>query len=447
MSSPNPFGPFDFEQLRKMLEAMGLGNPEELDLEQLMAQVQRLQQAGGGAMFGVTNADRDPDAAWRTTLTAAKQLAAESGADPELRPEERNAVGDAERLAQSWLTPRTSFPETGRPAKAVTRAAWLDATSDGWRSLIDPIIDGLAEALKRGTAEGVGQSDPMAQMLEPMMRTSASIIYRDRLKRELARVAGDILTGTEMGFNLLGNADVMIIPANVAQFTRDLDANERDVTLYLLLREAARQRLFHHVGWLSPQLRALLGHYSREITIDFDAIASQFRPENMDMENLSIEDIVAVGEKVRGSFFDPARTPAQVEILDRLEVLLALVEGWVDHIVAQATEGWMPNAPQIEEIIHRRRASATPVVSVFSELLGLDLTPRMVRDARNLWAAVEHHRGAEERDAVWRHPDLLPTAADMSDPLRFAAGTSGEASESEDEMDAELRRLLEGPDN
>lgn len=445
MSSPNPFGPFDFEQLRKMFEALGLGNPEELDLEQLMAQVQRLQQSGAGPMFGVTNADRDPDAAWRTTITAAKQLVAESGADPELRPEEKMAVVDAERLAQSWLTPQTSFPETGRPARALTRSAWLDATGDGWRAVIDPIIDGLAEALKRGTVEGVGESDPMTQMLAPMMRTSASIIYRDRLKRELARVAGDILTGTEMGFNLLGSPDVVIVPANVAQFTLDLDAEERDVTLYLLLREAARQRLFSHVGWLSPQLGALLGHYSREITIDFDAIASQFQPENM--QSLSIEDIVEVGEKVRGSFFDPARTPAQTEILERLEVLLALVEGWVDHVVGRATERWMPNAGQIEEIIHRRRASATPVVSVFSELLGLDLRPRMVRDAKNLWAAVEHHRGSDGRDAVWRHPDLLPTAADIADPLPFASGVAEGAGEEEDEMDAELRRLLEGPGN
>lgn len=442
MSSPSPFGPFDFEQLRRMLEQMGLGDPEHLDLEQLMAQLQGLQQSGGGFMFGITNADRDPEAAWRTTLTAAKQLAAQSGADPQLTADEKSAVVDAERLAESWLSPHTAFTETGRPARAITRAAWLDETGDGWRAIIEPIIDGLAEALKRGTAEG-GEPDPMTQMLAPMMRTSASLIYRDRLKRELAQVAGDILTGTEIGFNLLGSHDVVLIPANVAQFTRDLDASDRDVTLYLLLREAARQRLFHHVAWLSPQLSALLAHYAREITIDFEAIAGQFQPENL--QNLSIEDVVAVGEKVRGSFFQPARTPTQLEILARLEVLLALVEGWVDHVVTRATARWMPNAAQLEEIVQRRRASATPVVGVFSELLGLDLRPRLVRDARNLWAAVEHHRGADGRDAVWGHPDLLPTAAQLADPLSFASDTAQLPSDGEDEMDAELRRLLEGP--
>jgi len=444
MPNPDPFGSFDFEQLRKMLQQMGLGDADQLNLEELLAQVARMQQSGQGLMFGMTNADRDPEAAWRTTLTAAKQLASEAGADPELRPEERAAVVDAERLAQAWLSPQTTFPETGRPARAITRSAWLDETGDGWRAVIEPIIDGLAEALKRGTVDDAGgELEPMGKLLAPMMKQSASLIYRDRLKRELARVAGDILTGTEIGFNLLGSPGVVILPANVAQFTQDLDASERDVTLFLLLREAARQRLFHHVAWLSPQLSALLGHFAREITIDFDAIASQFQPENL--QNLSIEDVVAVGESVRGSFFQPASTPTQIEILQRLEVLLALVEGWVDHVVGRATAPWMPNAPQLEEVLHRRRASATPVSSVFAELLGLDLRPRLVRDAKNLWAAVEHHRGAEGRDAVWRHPDLLPTAGHLADPLSFAAGEPRSDERVEDDMDAELRRLLEGP--
>lgn len=441
MSSNNPSGPFDFEQLRRMLEQLGFGNADQLNFEELIAHVNRLQ-ASGGMSFGLTNADQDPEAAWRTTLTAAKQLASESGADPALRPEERALVSDTERLAQSWLTPATVFPETGRPARAITRRDWLEATGEGWRATIEPIIEGLADALQRGTAAEHGDEEMqgISQLLTPMLRSSASLIYRDRLKRELAAVAGDILTGTELGFNLLGSSDVMMIPTNVARFTQDLDVAEADVVLYLLLREAARQRLFNSVGWLSPQLGALLAHYAREITIDFDAIAGQFQPENL--SELSLEDVVAVGESVRGSFFQPARTPAQLEILERLEILLALLEGWVDLVVSRAAAPWMPHASQLEEIVHRRRASATAVSGVFAELLGLDLRPRLVRDAKNLWAAVEHERGIEGRDAVWGHPDLLPTAADLADPLAFAAGGTSVGDQPEDSLDAELRRLL-----
>ena len=78
---------------------------------------------------------------------------------------------------------------------------------------------------------------------------------------------------------------------------------------------------------------------------------------------------------------------------------------------------------------------------MFRELLGLDLHPRLVRDAKNLWAAVEHHRGMDGRDAIWGHPDLLPTADHLADPLSFAAGEPVREL-AEDPLDAELRKLL-----
>lgn len=428
-------GGFNFEEIRKMLEQMGvIGSDGELDLNKIM---QRMQQQGGAA-FGMPAAEQDPDAAWRTTITAAKQAATEDVADPDILPAERQAVGEAERMAQSWLNEYTRFPEPGLPARSITRRQWLDETSDGWRRIVEPIIEGLGDALQRSSTEGAPEGMDLAAMMGPLLRSSASMMYRERLKRELAKVAEDTLTGTEIGFNLLEGTEVVVVPANVAQFTKDLEADERDMMLVLLLREAARQRLFRHVGWLSPQLLALMSHYAREITIDLDSIAERLSPDNV--EEMSVEEMVRVGEEVRVSFFRPASTEAQLEILERLGVLLALVEGWVEHVTARVLEKWMPHAPQLAEVLRRRRAAETPVRSVLKELIGLELTPRLVRDAENLWAAVEHERGVEERDQVWSHPDLLPSAADLQDPLAY---TSKEADSGEDDLDDELRRLLD----
>ena len=59
-----------------------------------------------------------------------------------------------------------------------------------------------------------------------------------------------------------------------------------------------------------------------------------------------------------------------------------------------------------------------------------------------MWAAVRSAKGVEARDAVWAHPDLIPTGADLDDPLGFAdhGHTAGAAS---DDLDAQLARLLE----
>jgi hypothetical protein len=36
-----------------------------------------------------------------------------------------------------------------------------------------------------------------------------------------------------------------------------------------------------------------------------------------------------------------------------------------------------------------------------------------------LWRELNAVRGVEGRDAIWAHPDLLPTAADLDDPGAF----------------------------
>ena len=155
---------------------------------------------------------------------------------------------------------------------------------------------------------------------------------------------------------------------------------------------------------------------------------------------MSLEDLTKIGEEVQVSFFRPASTTTQLEILERLGALLALVEGWVDHVVQRTMEKWMPHAPQLLEVLRRRRAAETPVRSVLRELIGLELTPRLVRDAVNLWAALEHDRGVDGRDAVWQHPDMVPTAQDLADPLAFVA--KDEATHADDDLDDELRKLL-----
>lgn len=430
---------FDFDEIRRLLQQMGImGDDGEIDLNVIMQRMQAMQGRGGTMMFGHTGADADPDAAWLTTITAAKHATTDAGPDPELLPAERTVIVDAERMAQSWLDEFTTFRAGSLPARTLTRTQWLDETSAGWRAIVEPIINGLAEALQQASSDSAPSGMDLGAMMAPLMRQSATAMYRERLKRELAAVARDTLTGTEIGFNLLDGTDVVVLPANVAQFTQDLDADEADMMVVLLLREAARQRLFRGVGWLSAQILALMAHYAREITIDLDAIAERFAPENM--EDLSLEDLGRLGEEVQVSFFRPASTKTQLEILERLGVLLALVDGWVDHVAARTMEKWMPHAPRLAEVLRRRRAAEGPVRSVLTSLIGLDLSPRLVRDAANLWAALEHEQGMHARDQVWSHPDLLPTSQDLADPIAFATRSDTPVT---DDLDAELRKLLD----
>ncbi|HBY23575.1 MAG TPA: hydrolase, partial [Propionibacteriaceae bacterium] len=123
-----------------------------------------------------------------------------------------------------------------------------------------------------------------------------------------------------------------------------------------------------------------------------------------------------------------------------LETLLALVEGWVDDVSTQIIQRWMPNAASLVEAVRRRRAAGGPAEQALKDLVGLELRPRRTRDAANLWAAVRTSRGLAERDAAWDHPDRVPTAADLDDPLGYAQQEP--LDDGPDAMDEALAKLL-----
>lgn len=138
----------------------------------------------------------------------------------------------------------------------------------------------------------------------------------------------------------------------------------------------------------------------------------------------------------------PERTPSQEAALARLETTLALVEGWVDELSATATAN-LESSIALREMVRRRRATGGPAENAFASLVGLELRPRRLRDAAALWEQLRKERGIAGRDAIWQHPDLLPTPVDLDDPAGFSKRR--QLAESEDaDVDAALEKLLAG---
>ena len=112
-------------------------------------------------------------------------------------------------------------------------------------------------------------------------------------------------------------------------------------------------------------------------------------------------------------------------------------------VTAAAVKPHLPQADALGEAVRRRRASGGPAEKTFAALVGLELRPRRLRDAANLFAALEASGGAEARDSAWAHPDVAPAAADLDDPLGYVERQKA-AAEGSDTFDAELDALLRG---
>jgi putative hydrolase len=443
-----PANPFE-----ALLRSMG-GGGAPADMNAFLAQLQSAFGAmfpgmpaagsGGGSGFFGRGAPSAPDTSsgvnWELTRDTARKTVAALGADPTPGTAQQRALNDAVSLAEVWLDEATTLPRVSAGVAAWSRAQWVEKTMPVWRRLVEPVAAHIADAMENAltsAGDDTGAIPGMAgleQMLRPMLRTSGATMFGFQLGQGLGKLATEVVGATDIGLPLSEPGHVAMLPTNVAAFGEGLDQSGPDVTLYLALRECARQRLFAHAGWLREQMLALVEQYARGITIDTSALedaVAQMDPNNL--EELS--------ERLQGGLFEPHKTPEQLATLERLETMLALVEGWVDDVVTAASAPYMPAAGALAEVVRRNRATGGPAEETFATLVGLELRPRRMRDAANLWAAVRDARGIDGRDAVWSHPDLIPTTADLDDPLGFVAGDRRD--EGPADFDAALAALLE----
>jgi putative hydrolase len=93
--------------------------------------------------------------------------------------------------------------------------------------------------------------------------------------------------------------------------------------------------------------------------------------------------------------------------------------------VAEAVGDRLPGAGALAETLRRRRATGGPAEQTFATLVGLELRPRKLREAAELWRRLTSDAGMQARDAVWAHPDLLPSSTDLDNPAGFIDGVIG----------------------
>jgi putative hydrolase len=342
----------------------------------------------------------------------ARQLAGAqlAGSQQPVQASARQEVTAAVQLADLWLNEITTLPSGVASVEAWTRLEWVDRTLPVWSALCDPVASRVVAAM--GTAIPA-EAGPQAGQLIGVLNSIGGLMFGAQVGQALAGLATEVLSATEIGLPLGPVGVAALVPENVAAFGAGLGRPAEEVRLYLALREAAHQRLFGHVPWLRQRLLDTVDAYARGITVDTSAIeraVSELDPTNPE----------SLQEALAGGLFEPQTTPEQKTALARLETLLALVEGWVDAVVAQAAGSRLPGAEALRETLRRRRASGGPAEQTFATLVGLTLRPRRLREAARLWQVLAEQRGVEGRDAVWAHPDLLPAADDLDDPDGFA---------------------------
>ena len=407
------------------------------------------------------------------TLEALRESSKTFLAPHEILPVGTNDVAEMKEaldIAELWLDGATVFPATTSTSDvAWSRRDWLDASLAGWQKMVEPLAEGMATALSTVLTEmtqqlggsdpegmdadtsnevrdaiaenlGLPQGFPMGgfniSAINPIMRSFMGSLVATQLGLSVGGLALKITGSHDVSLPLFTKPGTHLIPQNVKEWAKDLEIEEREVRYFLALREAAAARLFAHTPWLAPYIQDCMTQYGKGIRIDVESIQRQAE-DAMASGELDINNPASINVAINQGMFMPEQSAQQAAALEKLEMALALIEGWVDHVVTMAAKDRLPSFIALQEMQRRSRATNSPSQQLFASLLGLEVSPRKARECSIFWGelvalgnaptdetSAQPTDGISTRDHRWEDSALLPTLKDLADPEGFIRSTT-----------------------
>lgn len=356
-----------------------------------------------------------------TARETAKKFVSVQGLKP-LGTKDLEVVKSAFEISEVWLNEATSFPAAPTIPAAASRLDWINETMVGWHKTMEPLAAGLSTAISNlldqamTTQEGESaEGAPPIEMITMMLRSFIATMIATQLGQSIGTLSTTVTGAHDVGLPLLDPARAIVIPENIELWAAELEIAKSEVFIYHALREGAVARLFANNPWLVSYIQSAVVEYGRGINIDIDAIQRQAQEA---LEKAGDP----MGFALDSGIFTPEESPAQKVALLKLETVLALIDGWSDEVTALAAGDRLPAIEQLRETLRRRRASAAPAQQLFSSMLGLQVSPKLTREASAFWKKIREVKSISERDQIWS--GLLPTAGDLLDPEKFVASTS-----------------------
>jgi putative hydrolase len=337
-----------------------------------------------------------------------------------IKLEQLARVADLQVANASGLT--TSPTGKGVTVVPVNRSQWIQQTLASHR----PLLESLAGSLSGGMAAGIpgasndpddtgfsDDDDQMAKMLGGIMQAFSPVMLGMTAGSMLGHLAKRSLGQYDLPIPRPPSDELMIVLSNLDEFGREWSLPEDDLRLWVCVHEVA-----HHAVLSLPHVRerleSLLHAYVAGFEPDSNTLESKLG--ELDVSDLSaldnMQQILGDPEVLLGAI----QSPAQRELLPRLEALVAVIVGYVDHLMDEIGQGLIGSYDMVTEAMRRRRVTADPSDRFVERLLGLELTQAQYeRGASFIEGAVERV-GREALDRLWRSERELPTPAEVDAP-------------------------------
>ena len=246
---------------------------------------------------------------WKLAGTVANGVAGlQSAGDPAPFEHPESFAAESERLVGAY----TGLTAAELPrAEAVGRDGWIDANLGSMRNVLDPVVERIDGGSKAGSAA------LMSGAAGGLLALEAGAITGFLAGRVLGQLEFPVLDPD-------GPARLLFVAPNLGQAARQLEA-EPDVLLrWVALHETTHALQFGGVPWLRPHLAELVSELLEGLQVDPRSLLRL--PDPRDLRSLL--------DKVREDGIAAlALGPERRAVLDRLQSLMAVLEGYAEHVM------------------------------------------------------------------------------------------------------------------
>jgi len=368
---------------------------------------------------------------WDGARQLALSIATEGRSEANVDPMERITFEQLARVAEMQVANTTGLATsvTGRPATVVpvTRSQWALATIDALR----PLFERLAGALRpdTGTTPVTGPAD-LSALFGPTGADPGEDASEGQWLGQLMAMLSPMMLGMTAG-SMVGHLatrsfgqydlplprpvsdELPVLIANVEGFGQEWSLDGNDLRLWVCLHE-----LSHHavlgVPHVRRRLESLLTDYVSAFQTDPQAL--EHRMGDLDPDSLEsmqgFQQMMSDPEVILGAI----QSERQRELLPLLDALVAVIEGYVDHVMDRIGGPLISSYAMVTEAVRRRRVEASSSDRFVGRLFGLEVDQdRYDRGTRFIDGVVER-AGEAGLDRLWQTEEALPTPAEVDAP-------------------------------
>jgi coenzyme F420 biosynthesis associated uncharacterized protein len=339
---------------------------------------------------------------------------------PQVSPAEARQVvtelRDLSRVAQGHVRDFTGMDGgiDPSPAKVVDRPGWIKANVDGFRVVLEPLMEQLQQ--RRGS--GLLSSGAGGAVLQAV----GSRVTGMQVGAILAYMASKVLGQYELFLppDPTGRAPtgrLTLVAPNIVGAEQELSVDTHDFRLWVCLHEETHRAQFASVSWLRPYVQDQMTAFLLASDLDPGAILERLRGVGE-----AVADAVRGGE---GNLIDAIQTPEQREILDRLTAVMTLAEGHGDYVMDAVGPDVVPSVADIRAKFQRRREGASQVDRTIRLLLGLEMKMKQYAEGSRFVNEVIQQVGMQSFNRVWTSPNTLPTHPEIKDPSLWISRVIG----------------------